>query len=203
MLRIGSLCSGYLGLDMALESELADTELVWVADIDRNAIRLLEHRAPGVPNLGNIKQIDWHSVPPIDILTAGYPCQPFSTSGRRKGEDDPRHLWPFVYEAIRVLRPRLTLLENVAGHRSKGFDTVLGDLAEIGLSAQWVSVRASDIGAPHRRDRLFIAVTYPDGGELTNWRRPSPTQTRPSTTHGSQLALALGHTGADDRSQPA
>ncbi|WP_425297057.1 DNA cytosine methyltransferase [Nocardia brasiliensis] len=94
--------------------------------------------------------MDWHSVPPIDILTAGYPCQPFSTSGRRKGKDDPRHLWPFVYEAIRVLRPRLTLLENVAGHRSKGFDTVLGDLAEIGLSAQWVSVRASDIGAPHR-----------------------------------------------------
>ncbi|WP_378734952.1 DNA cytosine methyltransferase [Nocardia brasiliensis] len=201
MLRIGSLCSGYLGLDMALESELADTELVWVADIERNAIRLLEHHVPDVRNLGNIKEVDWHSVPSIDILTAGYPCQPFSTSGLRKGEDDPRHLWPYIYQAIRVLRPRLTLLENVAGHRSKGFDTVLGDLAEIGLSAQWVSVRASDIGAPHRRDRLFIAVTDPDGGELPNWRRPSTAQARTSTAHGNQCPSALGHFRADDRSQ--
>lgn len=190
MLRIGSLCTGYLGLDMALESELADTELVWVADTDRNAIRLLEHRAPGVPNLGDIKQIDWHAVPPVDILTAGYPCQPFSTSGRRKGEDDPRHLWPHVYQAIRVLRPRLTLLENVAGHRSKGFDTVLGDLAEIGLSAQWVSLRASDIGAPHRRDRLFIAVTDPARSVGCDWRWTYTAPRRPDATPCRHRACA-------------
>ncbi|RJO79317.1 DNA cytosine methyltransferase [Nocardia panacis] len=173
MLRIGSLCSGYLGLDMAVETIFADTELVWVADIDRNAIKLLGHRAPNIPNLGDVKQIDWNAVPPIDILTAGYPCQPFSTSGRRKGENDPRHLWPYIYQAIRVLRPRITLLENVAGHRSKGFDTVLGDLAEIGLSAQWVSVRASDVGAPHRRERVFIAITDPACG-FAEWKRAGP-----------------------------
>ncbi|NQE88584.1 DNA cytosine methyltransferase [Nocardia terpenica] len=195
MVRIGSLCSGYLGLDMALESIFAEIELSWVADIDRNAIKFLTGRTPTVLNLGDIKQVDWNAVPPIDVLTAGYPCQPFSTAGRRKGEDDPRHLWPYVREAVRALRPQLTLLENVAGHRSKGFDAVLGDLAEIGLSAQWVSVRASDIGAPHRRDRLFIAVTDPDGGELAHWRRASAAQAGASSP-GSDIAPDSGSTVA-------
>lgn len=88
-------------------------------------------------------------------------CQPFSAAGQRKGADDERHLWPHVREAIRHLRPRIALLENVAGHRSLGFDRVLGDCAEDGLSVRWVSLRASDIGAPHGRERLFFVVTDP------------------------------------------
>lgn len=168
-MRIGSLFSGYGGLDMAVSSVTGATT-AWVSDIDKGANKILAHRYPDVPNLGDISTVDWTQVEPVDILTGGYPCQPFSLSGDRKGTADERHLWPFVREAVRHLRPRLTVLENVAGHRSMGFDRVLGDLAEDGLNAQWTSVLASDAGAPHRRERLFILVTDPAGlGSESPW----------------------------------
>lgn len=153
-----SLCTGYGGLDQAAQAVLGG-ELAYVSDLDPGACKILAHRYPDVPNLGDLTVIDWASLGRIDVLTAGYPCQPFSHAGRRKGTDDDRHLWPYVREAIRVLRPRVTLLENVAGHRSLGFDRVLGDLAEDGMHVRWTSIRASDVGAPHRRERLFIVVT--------------------------------------------
>jgi len=90
------------------------------------------------------------------------PCQPFSNAGRREGTNDERHLWPHVREAIRYLRPRYTFLENVRGHLSLGFDTVLRDLTEDGLTARWTTLRAADVGAPHNRERLFILVADPN-----------------------------------------
>lgn len=165
MNKIGSLCTGYGGLDIAVERVLGG-EMAWYSEFESGPSKLLSHRFPGVPNLGDLTKIDWADVTPIDILTGGYPCQPFSNAGKRLGEQDSRHLWPSIREAIRVLRPRLTILENVAGHRSKGFATVLRDCAEDGLSVVWVSVRASNVGAPHGRDRLFFAVTYPGSAEL-------------------------------------
>lgn len=146
---------------MAVEAVLGG-EMVWYSEFEHYPSKLLEQRFPGVPNHGDLTKIDWNTVEPIDILTGGYPCQPFSQAGKRKGEDDPRHLWPYIREAVRVLRPRITILENVPGHRSKGFATVLRDCAEDGLNVRWVSVRASDAGAPHRRERLFFAITDPD-----------------------------------------
>jgi DNA (cytosine-5)-methyltransferase 1 len=88
-------------------------------------------------------------------------CQPFSQAGKRKGTTDERHLWPYVYEAIKHLRPRFAFFENVRGHLTCGFSEVLEDLASIGWDAQWACVRASDVGAPHHRERLFI-LAYPD-----------------------------------------
>lgn len=158
--RIGSLCTGYGGLDMAVHKVLGG-RTVWYSEIDPAPVKILERSYPGIPNLGDIKAIDWKAVPPVDVLTGGYPCQPFSQAGRRLGESDPRHLWPYIREAIRIIRPRVTLLENVAGHRSKGFYGVLQDCAEDGLSVRWTSVRASDVGAPHGRERLFFAITDP------------------------------------------
>lgn len=89
------------------------------------------------------------------------PCQPFSQAGHRKGTNDERHLWPHVYRAIRVLQPRIAFFENVSNHVAIGLDAVLCDLAEIGWNAQWACVRASEVGAPHHRERLFI-LAYPD-----------------------------------------
>jgi DNA (cytosine-5)-methyltransferase 1 len=106
----------------------------------------------------------------VDILTAGYPCQPFSTAGNRKGTTDERHLWPYIKEAISVLRPRFAVLENVRGHLSLGFNEVLKDLAEIGYNASWRIVRASDIGAPHQRARLFV-IAYPNSDACEESRR--------------------------------
>lgn len=157
MLRIGSLCTGYGGLDMAVE-EYFDAKTVWVSEIDKYASQLIELKIKK-PNLGDLKLVDWADVEPIDILTAGYPCQPFSHAGQRQGTNDARHIWPYIKTAISVLRPSIVILENVRGHLSLGFSTVLGDLAEIGYDAQWTLVRASDVGAPHRRERLFVIAT--------------------------------------------
>lgn len=153
-----SLCSGYGGLDLAVEA-VTGARTRWVAEIDRDASAVLAARFPDAENLGDLKQIDWSAYAgQVDVLTAGYPCQPFSTAGRRLGTDDPRHLWPWVADAIRLVRPRLVVLENVAGHLVLGFDAVLADLAEMGMSARWGIVRASDAGAPHRRERLFVVA---------------------------------------------
>ena len=164
-MKIGSLCSGAGALEIGLCAALGVDPIesvVWHAEVDEFAISVLESRWPGVPNLGDVRTIDWEKVERVDWLTAGYPCQPFSSAGRRGGEDDPRHLWPSVATAIRVLRPAGVLLENVAGHLSLGFGTVLGDLAEIGYDARWVCFPASGVGAPHRRERVFILAVPAD-----------------------------------------
>lgn len=160
-LSIGSMFSGMGGLDMAV-AQVLDAEPAWFCEWDDAPSKVLAHHWPTVPNYRDVTQIDWESVPRVDILTGGYPCQPFSHAGRREGTDDDRHLWPHVREAIRHLRPHLIFLENVAGHRSLGLDRVLGDLAEDGWDTEWCSLRASDVGAPHHRERLFI-LAYPRG----------------------------------------
>lgn len=199
-MRIGSLFSGYGGLDLACES-FFDAETAWHCEWDDAPSKILAHHWPDVPNYRDVTEIDWTAMPPVDILTGGYPCQPFSAAGQRKGADDERHLWPYVREAIRHLRPRYTVLENVAGHRSLGFDRVLGDLAEDGLNVWWTSLRASDIGAPHHRERLFILATpaNAEGKRLPGQQQSIRTsQTLPRDNGG--LAL-LPNTSNDRRHQ--
>lgn len=161
-LRAGSLCSGYEGIGLGLSEAGIAHELVFVADPDPAAAKVLAHHYPHVPNLGDITAVDWPTVAPVDLLAAGYPCQGFSLAGQRLGEEDERFIWPHVADAVRLLRPRSVLLENVAGHRSLGFGRVLGDLAAIGYDASWVSVRACDVGAAHQRERVFI-LAHPAG----------------------------------------
>jgi len=158
--RIGSLFSGYGGLDMAVSSVLGG-DVAWHVEYDKAPSRILAYHHPDVPNYGDVTQVDFTTIEPVDVLTGGYPCQPFSHAGMRKGTDDDRHLWPHVLRAIREMGPRLAILENVRGHLSLGFDVVLSDLADLGWSARWGVVRASDAGACHQRARLFI-VAYPD-----------------------------------------
>jgi DNA (cytosine-5)-methyltransferase 1 len=153
-MKIGSLCTGYGGLDLAVEQHFnADT--VWCAEFDKYATKVINAHFD-IPNYGDIKTINWAEVEPIDILTAGYPCQPFSHAGYRKGTDDERHIFPYILEAVSVLRPRWIVLENVRGHLSLGLKDVLQGLAEHGYDARWQVIRASDVGAPHQRARLFI-----------------------------------------------
>jgi DNA (cytosine-5)-methyltransferase 1 len=158
-LTVGSLFSGIGGLDLGLER--AGMKVIWQSEIDPYACKVLKKHWPEVPNHGDIKQIDWRAVEPVDVICGGYPCQPFSTAGKRKGTDDPRHLWPWVRKAISELQPRYAVLENVRGHLSLGGLQVIGELAEIGYDAEWRVVSAAGVGAPHRRDRIII-VAYPN-----------------------------------------
>ncbi len=155
-MKVGSLFSGIGGLDLGLER--AGMDVIWQSEIDPYACKILDKHWPTVPNLGNIKEIDWSQVERPDVICGGYPCQPFSTAGKRQGEGDARHLWPWVRECIAELRPRYAVLENVRGHLSLGFGTVLGDLASIGYDTEWQVIPAAAVGAPHRRDRVFIVA---------------------------------------------
>lgn len=182
--RIGSLFSGYGGLDQGVEAVI-DAETVWVSDIDPGANKILAHRRPTVPNLGDITAIQWADVPAIDVLTGGFPCQDLSTAGKRAGLRDGTRsgLWGVMAQAINNLQPRLVVIENVRGLLSadaysemepcprcvgnpdgepvlRALGRVLGDLADLGYDAAWHGLRAADIGAPHGRFRIFI-VAYP------------------------------------------
>ena len=176
---IGALFSGYGGLDLAVGSVLGG-RVAWHVEYDKAPSKILDHHYPDIPNHGDVTGIDWSAVEPVDVLTGGYPCQPFSHAGLRKGTRDERHLWPYVLQAIGALEPRLVVLENVRGHLSLGFDTVLADLAGIGWSAEWGIVRASDAGACHQRARLFI-VCRPDSSDTDPWQEwTGPREAEPS-----------------------
>jgi DNA (cytosine-5)-methyltransferase 1 len=177
-MKIGSLCSGYGGLDMAVEA-FYGAETAFMCDIDKYASIVIKERW-GVPNLGDMKQVDWSNVEPVDILTAGYPCQPFSTAGQRKGSADERHLWPYIKEIISYLQPSRVILENVRGHLTLGFKEVLQDLTQIGYDARWAIVRASDVGAPHQRARLFV-IAYPNSETHNQSRRANRTISQSSS----------------------
>ncbi|MFI6640124.1 DNA cytosine methyltransferase [Streptomyces sp. NPDC050504] len=205
-LRIGSLCTGYGGLDMAVQAVFGGS-LAWVADNDPGAGRILAHRHPGVRNLGDITAVDWHDLEPVDIACGGYPCQPFSLAGRLKGTSDERHLWPDIARALRVLRPQLAIFENVANHLRLGFDQVLRDLARLGFDARWCTLRASDVGAAHQRKRLFVLAWPADsGGQGLAWGRadgPAPDGRRFAAADPVGLGEHRSRTRGAGRDEPA
>lgn len=186
MLRIGSLFSGYGGLDLAV-SAVTGGEVVWHCEWEDAPAAILEQNFPGVPNFRDVSKVDWSQVEPVDVLTGGFPCQDVSLAGARRGLGDGTRsgLWSEFAKAIGVLKPRLVVIENVRGLLSARADggveqcswclgdesgkpalralgAVLGDLADLGYDARWQGVRASDAGAPHQRFRVFI-VAYPRG----------------------------------------
>lgn len=155
------MCTGYGGLDHALEMLYPGSTVTWCSEIDKAANHLIEKRY-GYDNIGDLTKVEWEKIPKVDAISAGYPCQPFSVAGNRK-LDDERIIWKYIFNSVIPLgRPEL-YLENVRGHLSRGFSGVLSDLASIGYSAKWICLRASQVGAPHRRERLFIHA-YPDSG---------------------------------------
>lgn len=115
-LRIGSLCSGYGGLDMAVE-QFFDAETAWFSEFDAAPSKVLAHRWPGVPNLGDMTRIDWAAAPDVDIVAGGTPCQDLSHAGKRAGmtEGTRSNLWAQMRECVAVKRPRFVVWENVRG----------------------------------------------------------------------------------------
>ncbi|MFD0659578.1 DNA cytosine methyltransferase [Thermocatellispora tengchongensis] len=196
LLTAGSLCSGYGGLDLAVHAVLG-TRLLWAADNDPDAARVLAARFPDVPNLGDLTAIDWDTVPPVDVLTAGFPCQDLSYAGRGAGitKGTRSGLWHTIADAVATLRPRLLVLENVRAivTRRPGLDVVLADLARLGFDANWTCLRASDLGAAHERKRWFcLAWPAADTGRTRRQggRLPGATAER---VHLAADAAHFGH----------
>lgn len=198
-IRTGSLCTGYGGLDEAVKQVFGGT-VAWHCqyeppdkdgreDKNQYAAQILAHHWPHIPNHGDLTAVDWDQVEPVDILTAGFPCQDVSLAGLRAGltEGTRSGLWLHVARAIEQLRPRLVVIENVRGLLSAKADSdvepctwcvgdagdepllralgaVLADLARLGFDAEWQVVRASDVGAPHQRERCFL-LAWPSDSE--------------------------------------
>jgi len=169
MLRIGSMCTGIGALDDAVIRALGGrAEVVWHAETDPHALTVLAHHRLGVPNLGDIRAVAWAQVPPIDVLVAGFPCQPVSTAGRRAGLVDERWLFDDIADAVghMATRPDMCVFENVRGllsaNRGYAMQRIVTRLAGLGYVGRWRNLRASDVGAPHRRDRVFIVATTAD-----------------------------------------
>jgi DNA (cytosine-5)-methyltransferase 1 len=165
------------------------------------AAAILAEHWPGIPNLGDITAVDWSTVPPVDVICGGFPCQDLSTAGMRRGlrPGTRSGLWQHMAEAVHQLKPRIVVIENVRGIFSaeahsdlerdcwcvgdtgdpalRALGAVLGDLSGLGFDARWGTVPASAAGAPHRRERVFIVAADPAREQFHGTgaqRRPVP-----------------------------
>lgn len=217
MTTIGSLFTGYGGLDMGVAMAVdPDARVAWTSDVEKGPCRLAQVRWPDTPNLGDITQINWDEVEPVDIICGGSPCQDLSLAGKRAGMASGTRsgLWESMAAAVETIRPRLVVWENVLGALSarayspvesepgmlgdratgpalRAAGRVAGDLASIGYSSAWRIVRASDAGAPHQRARLFL-VGHPHGEPWDMRRAATPRQTPGGQPLGQPTGSGVG-----------
>jgi DNA (cytosine-5)-methyltransferase 1 len=167
-LRVLDLFSGIGGFSLGLER--AGMETAAFCEIDPKCRRRLSLLWPEIKIHDDVKQLDGRQYAgAIDVICGGYPCQPFSAAGKQQGEADPRHLWPEMHRIIRQACPRWVIAENVRGHVSLGFDTVASQLEDDGFTVWPFIIPASAVGAPHRRDRIWILAHHSGDGRGTGW----------------------------------
>ena len=158
------LCAGYGGIELGIKRVIPNLRSVALCEIEAFACANLVAKMEAgfmdaAPIWSDLKTFPWAEFRgKVDILTGGYPCQPFSSAGKRAGKDDPRHLWPWIADGIRIMRPRACFFENVEGHISLGLSSVISDLEEMGYRVAWGIFSASEVGAPHQRKRVFICA---------------------------------------------
>ena len=201
-IKLGEICAGYGGLGLGL-GLLTDVDTRWVADVDAGPSRILARHWPDAPNLEDITRIDWTAVEPVDVIAGGTPCQDLSNAGHRAGMRPGTRsgIWEAMAHAIKEIAPNVVVWENVAGARSaaaysclesgsgclgggadrpvlRALGRVVGDLAGLGYDAAWESLRASDVGAPHRRERVFVLAWRPDAADTLRILRDRPGRAR-------------------------
>mgnify|MGYP001579105726 CR=1 FL=1 len=228
-MRVGSLCTGIAGLELGLQMAGINTEPVFVSDIDKGANEWLAANMADVPNLGDFTALD--ELPEVDIITAGFPCQPVSTAGRRAGINDERWLFDDITRLTSRMESRpLLFVENVPGlltaNGSDAMARVVYGLASIGYHITWGTLPAAAVGAPHRRNRWWglaypadsdsestgrhagtvLRTQEPRRGLSDNTNRPthgSGTRTTPDADiTSSEARLDTGHWGERVRAQP-
>lgn len=173
--NILSLCTGYGGIERGIRGAIGEVTVLAHVEIEAFAVANLVDKmetgrmapAPIWTDLKTFNAKIFRGY--VDILTGGYPCQPFSAAGSRRGTEDPRHLWPFIADIIRDCEPRQVFFENVEGHLSLGIAEVLADLEEMGYRVEVGIFSAAEIGAPHQRKRVFILANQ--GFNPQGWER--------------------------------
>lgn len=164
-MTIGSLFSGIGGLELGLE-RAGLGPVLWQCEMDPYCRRVLARHWPEATRFEDVRDVGNANAARVDVVCGGFPCQPVSLAGARLAQQDPRWLWPEFARVVRELRPAHVVAENVLGLRSAGLRDVLADLAALGFDAEWSSLAAEEVGAPHRRRRIFIVATHSDRAEL-------------------------------------
>ena len=182
MLRHFDVCSGIGGFALGFRWA-ALSEPVAFCEIDPYCQKVLAKNFPNIPIFNDVKELvndrpeSTRTIPDHDILTSGYPCQPFSVAGQRRGEEDERNIWRFVFEIVKRKHPTWCVFENVYGHIAMGLDQVLHDMESEGYTTQTFVVPACSLNAPHKRDRLWIVCNLADTESegLQGFNKRSPT----------------------------
>ena len=162
-LKILDLFSGIGGFSLGLEAT-GGFETAAFCEIDPYCRSVLKKHWPDVPIFEDIRKLKGTDIGTVDIITGGYPCQPFSVAGKQKGVEDKRHLWPEYFRIIKELRPSFIVGENVGGHIKLGLDSVIEDLESEGYAARTFSISASSVGANHQRERIWIVANSDSSG---------------------------------------
>lgn len=171
------LCAGIGGFSLGLE--WAGMTCAGQVEIDDYCTKILEKHWPNVPRWRDLKTVSPAELPAVELICGGYPCQPFSQAGLRRGEEDDRHLWPYILPIVASLQPAWCLFENVAGHITLGLDQVLSDLEDIGYSTRPLVIPACAVGSPQWRERVWIiAHSNRCGCEGRVRKELSPKETR-------------------------
>jgi DNA (cytosine-5)-methyltransferase 1 len=199
-MRHGSLFSGIGGFDLA--AEWMGWENVFHCEWNAFGQRVLKHYWPNAESFNDITKTDFTKYAnTVDIITGGFPCQPYSSAGKRLGKEDERHLWPEMLRAIREISPRFVVGENVRGLTNWNgglvFDEVCSDLENLGYKVAPVIIPACGVNAPHRRERVwFVAHSDSNAGR----RRPSESrrEERQTESHGKPRVHSRANTNGDE-----
>lgn len=190
-LRVLDLFSGIGGFSLGLE-RTGGFETVAFCEIEEFPRKVLGKHWPKVPRFTDVRKLTKEDIDgPVDLICGGYPCQPFSTAGRRQGEKDDRHLWPEFNRLVAELRPTWVIGENVAGHVSMGLDEVLSDLEGQDYACRPFIIPACAVNAPHRRDRTWVIAHANGRGEPNG-----------SINGKTQISLAKHAANASSKRQP-
>ena len=155
-MNFGSLFAGIGGIDLGLER--AGMTCLWQVEIDEFCLRVLEKHWPDIQKFGDVKDVGRHNLTPVELIVGGFPCQPHSVGGKRRGAEDDRNLWPVFSRVIAELKPQYVLAENVPGIITTYLDTVLSDLESKGYACATFNIPACAFDAPHNRGRIFIVA---------------------------------------------
>ena len=203
-----SFCSGYGGIERGLDLAGFKHRTVAYVEIEAYAIANLANKMEAgkllpAPIWSNLKTLP---VQPfrdkVDLITGGYPCQPFSAAGKRLGEEDPRHLWPYIRRHIEAIRPVRCFFENVEGHISLGLREVISDLESLGYKVAWGIFSAREVGAPHQRKRVYILAHSISAG-AGNIGRAFTNEGWESSASGSEVVRQAHRSELSDRIESA
>ena len=170
-LTFGSLFAGIGGFDLGFER--AGMRCLWQVEKDPYCQKVLAKHWPDVERFEDVREVGKHNLTPIDVICGGFPCQPHSLAGKRKGAEDDRDLWPEYRRIIAELRPAYVIGENVPGIRTTILDQVLSDLENLVYATATFIIPACALDAPHRRDRVFIVAysTISNAWQSSKWQR--------------------------------